>query len=157
MKANPVHTWVLLGLVLLLAGCDCTVPLTSSPTRKIEERALGDWVGEGKDAGSLQLRRFDDLTYIAVIDRDAYRVYHSDFANLPFTSVQDLNSTERKYCFYTWRLSPDGNQLVLRRLSSKVIPEDAPDIATLQQHVTRNLGDPHLLDEEVVFNRRPAF
>lgn len=154
MKPNSIRATLLAALALLLAGCDYDVPLTSTPTHKVDTTLLGDWVGVGDDSARLNLRQLDDSTYIAITDGEAYRAYHSDFAGLPFVSIQDLNSADRKYCIYTWKLAAAGRQLVLRRLNTKIVPENVADTATLQRLVNQHLADPKLLSEELIFRRK---
>jgi hypothetical protein len=48
---------------LAFAACQYDVPITSSPTRKVQERLLGDWrSSDGKE--ELKLRSLDDSIYI---------------------------------------------------------------------------------------------
>ena len=95
------------------------VPITSGPTRKVEERLLGDWTStDGKE--KLKLRSLDDSVYIVYYDGDLFRAYHSDIAETPFASVQDLNSSDRKFAYVIWKLSDDGKNLRLRSISDKV-------------------------------------
>jgi hypothetical protein len=154
MKATTALSATLLALTFALVGCDYQVPLTETPTRPVQAQVLGNWVGVGEEDSMLNLRRLDENTYLAIIDNDAYRVFHSDFAGLALVSAQDLNSSERKYCLYTWALQDGTKHLVLRRVSSRVVPEDVPDSATLQQQLQRHLQDPALLGEEIVFRRK---
>lgn len=141
-------------LILALAGCDYVVPLTAAPTRAVQQQVLGEWAAPGDDSASLTVRQLDEQTYIAVVDGDAYRVHHSDFADLPFVSVQDLNSSDRKYCIYTWQLAESGRRLVLRRVSPQLVPDDLTDIALLQRAIEAHRRDAGLLGEETVFLRR---
>jgi hypothetical protein len=57
-------------------------------------------------------------------------VYHSDVAETPLVSVQDLNSNDRKYAYIVWKLSDDSSHLSLRNVSDKVIPKETKDSAT---------------------------
>src|SRR5262249_10881355 len=92
---------------LVFSACQYEVPITLGPTRKVQERLLGDWTSDdGKE--KLKLRRFDDSVYIVYYDGDLFRAYHSDVAETPFASVQDINSNDRKYAFVVWKLSDDG-------------------------------------------------
>lgn len=154
MNATRTLSVALATLILTLAGCDYQVPLTEAPTRPVESQVLGNWIGVGDESSTLNLRQFDDRTYIAVIDGDAYRVHHSDFAGLPLVSAQDLNSADRKYCLYRWTLQEKAQQLVLRRVNSRVVSEEAADSATLQRQLQQHLQDPALFDEEIVFRRK---
>ena len=107
---------------LAFTACQYEVPITSDPTRNVQERLLGDWTSDdGKE--KLKLRRFDDSTYIVYYDGDLFRAYHSDVAETAFASVQDINSNDRKYAFVVWKLSDDGKRLSLRNVSDKVIPK----------------------------------
>jgi hypothetical protein len=120
----------------------------------VDPRVLGNWVGVNDETSMLNLRVLDEQTYLAIIDNDAYRVFHSDFADLALVSAQDLNSSDRKYCIYAWALLDEGKRLALRRLNSRVVPENAADSATLQRRITEHLRDPALLGEELLFRRK---
>ena len=156
MNAKPSAALFLVAACLLVAGCNFDFPLTATPTHKVEPRLLGDWVGVEKDQPndeSMHVRQFDDTTYVVAIDKDIYRVFHSDLAGTAFVSAQDLNSADRKYVYYTWQLSPDGDHLTLRAISTKVIPEETKDRAAMQKLVDANLANPKLLAEPVKFVR----
>ena len=56
------------------------------------------------------MRRLDDSTYVVYYDGDLFRAYHSDVAEMPLASVQDLNSNDRKYAYVVWKLSSDGKR-----------------------------------------------
>lgn len=74
------------------AGCEFESPLTATATRAVEPQLLGDWVSTDEDAMPMKVRRLDDSTYIVVCDGDLYRVHHSDLADTPFLSMQDMDS-----------------------------------------------------------------
>src|SRR4029077_21016896 len=96
---------VAIGLCsLAFSSCNYDIPITSAPTRKVQERLLGDWTSaDGKE--KLKLRSLDDNIYIVYYDGDLFRAYHSDIAETPFAMVQDLNSSDRKYAYVIWKLS----------------------------------------------------
>jgi hypothetical protein len=99
--------------IFALSGCEYEVPITSNPTRKVDERLLGDWTSkDGKD--KMKVRRLDDSIYIVSYNGDLFRAYHSDVAKTSFVSVQDIDSADRKYAYLTWKLSDDGKRLGLR-------------------------------------------
>lgn len=129
------------------------MPLTARPTRNIDERLLGVWLGgdEGKD--TMVVRRLDDSTYVVAMDDDLYRAFHSDFAGTAFLSVQELNHG-RLYVYLTAVLAADGNQLTLRTVSTKVVPEDTKGRAALQKLIKANLANPALFGEPLVFQRK---
>ena len=144
---------VLIGLCsLALTACQYEIPITSAPTRKVQERLLGDWTSaDGKE--KLKLRSLDDSIYIVYYDGDLFRVYHSDIAETPFVSVQDLNSSDRRYAYVIWKLSDNGKNLRLRSVNDKVIPKETKDSATVVALLTKNARNPELFGEEIEFRK----
>jgi hypothetical protein len=135
---------------IALAGCIYEVPITAKPTRKVDERLLGDWTSkDGKE--KMNVRKVDDFTYIVLFEDEFYRAYHSDVAKTPFVSVQNIDSDERKYSYMTWKLSEDGNQLGLRMIDTKLIPKETKSSAAIRKLLTKHLDDPELLEEEALF------
>lgn len=144
---------------LFFSGCDFESPLTSAPTRKIDSRLLGNWLSIDKDTKKeegMTVRKLDDYTYVVSIDGDIYRVYHSDFTGVAFVSAQDLNSNDRKYVYYRWSLSADGNQLTLQTVSTGVIPGETKPSAAIQELIEQNLTNPKLFREELQFTRKKS-
>ena len=134
------------------AACNYEVPITTSPTRKVQEQLLGNWTSsDGKE--KMRVRRLDDSVYVVYYDGDLFRVYHSDVAETPFVSVQDLNSNDRKYAYVVWNLLDDGKHLRLRNVSDKVIPKESKDPATIVALLTKNAHNPELLGEEIEFRK----
>ncbi|HJY53721.1 MAG TPA: hypothetical protein VKD89_06830 [Candidatus Udaeobacter sp.] len=128
------------------------VPITSGPTRKVQEQLLGDWTSaDGKE--TLKLRSLDDRIYIVYYDGDLFRAYHSDVPETPFVSVQDLNSSERRYAYLVWKLSDDGKHLSLRNVSDKVISKETKDSAAIVALLTRNASNPEIFGEEIEFRK----
>lgn len=118
----------------------------------MQERLLGDWTTrDGQE--KLKLRKVDDSTYIVYYDGDLFRAYHSDIADMPFATVQDLDSLDRKYAYVIWKLSGDGKSLRLRNVKDKVISKQAKDSATMVALLTKNAGNPQLFGEEIEFNK----
>src|SRR4029077_16205487 len=133
-------------------ACEYEVPITSSPTRKVQEQLLGNWVSlDGKE--NMRVRRLDDGTYVVYYDGDLFRAYHSDIADTPFASVQDLNSNDRKYAYVVWKLSDDGKHLNLRNVTPKIIPKESRDSATVAALLTKNARNPQLFGEAIEFTR----
>ena len=138
--------------ILAFSACEYEVPITSSPTRKVEERLLGNWSSlDGKE--KMKVRRFDDSIYIVYFDGDLFRAYHSDVAETPFVSVQDINSDDRKYAYVVWKLSDDGKRLSLRSVQSKVVPKEQKDSATVAELLKENAKNPELFGEEIEFKK----
>jgi lipopolysaccharide export LptBFGC system permease protein LptF len=144
---------VAVGLCFLaFNACEYEVPITSSPTRKVNERLLGDWTSlDGKE--KMKVRRLDDTIYIIYYDGDLFRAYHSDVAETPFVTVQDINSTDRKYAYVVWKLSDDDKALSLRSVNRKVIPKENKDSARIVGLLKNNLQNPELLGETIQFSK----
>ena len=138
--------------ILAFSACEYEVPITSSSTRKVEERLLGNWSSpDGKE--KMKVRRLDDSIYIVYYDGDLFRAYHSDIADMPFVSVQDINSSDRKYAYVVWKLSDDGKRLSLRNVKSTVIPKEEKDSARVAELLKENAKNPELFGEEIAFKK----
>jgi hypothetical protein len=138
--------------ILAFTACEYEAPITSSPTRKVQERLLGNWISQdGKE--HMRVRRLDDSIYVVYYDGDLFRAYHSDVAEMPFVSVQDINSNDRKYAYVVWKLSDDGKRLTLRNVKSDVIPKEQKDSARIAELLNENAKNPDLLGEEIEFNK----
>jgi hypothetical protein len=139
-------------LLVGLAACNYEVPITSTPTRKVQEQLLGDWTSsDGKE--QMKVRRLDESFYVVYYDGDLFRAYHSDLADVPFVSVRDLNSKDRKYAYLIWKLSDDAKHLSLRNVNDKVIPKDAKDSAAVVRLLNKNAHNPELLGDEIEFSK----
>jgi len=138
--------------ILAFNACQYEVPITQSPTRKVQEQLLGNWVSlDGKE--NMRVRRLDDSTYVVYYDGDLFRVYHSDVAEMPLASVQDLNSNDRKYAYVVWKLSDSGERLTLRNVNNKVIPKETKDSAAAAELLTKNARNPELFGEQIEFRK----
>jgi hypothetical protein len=134
-------------------ACQYDVPITTAPTRKVQEQLLGDWTSaDGKEY--MNLRRLDENTYVVYYDGDLFRAYHSDVAETPFASVQDLNSNDRKYAYVIWKLSDDGKSLRLRNVNDKVVPKETKDSAAVVALLTKNASNPELFGEDIEFRKK---
>jgi hypothetical protein len=138
--------------MLWFVGCQYDVPITSRSTRNVEQRLLGDWISlDGTE--NMKVRRLDDSTYVVYYDGDLFRAYHSDVAETPFATVQDLNSSDRKYTYVIWKLLDDGKTLRLRSVNDKVVPKETKDSATVVSILTKNAGNLELFGEEIEFKK----
>ena len=152
-----IYRRIIFGIVVCLCAlgfnaCHYEVPITSSPTRKVQEQLLGNWVSlDGKE--NMRVRRLDDSTYVVYYDGDLFRVYHSDVAEMPLASVQDLNSNDRKYAYVVWKLSDSGERLTLRNVNNKVIPKETKDSAAAAELLTKNARNPELFGEQIEFRK----
>ena len=138
--------------ILAFNACEYEIPITPNPTQKVQQRLLGDWSStDGKE--KMKVRKLDDSDYVVYYDGDLFRAYHSDIAELPFVSVQDLNSNDRKYAYVVWKLSDDGKHLSLRNVNGKVVPKETRDSATISAVLTKNAHNPELFGEAIEFAR----
>ena len=155
-SSNLIHRRLGFGIsvclcILAFSACEYEVPITPSPTQKVQEQLLGDWTSaDGKE--KMKVRKLDDSVYIVYYDGDLFRAYHSDVAETPFASVQDLNSNDRKYAYVVWKLSDDGKHLSLRSVN-KLIPKETKDSATVAALLTKNVRNPELFGEEIEFRK----
>jgi hypothetical protein len=118
----------------------------------VQEQLLGNWVSlDGKE--DMRVRRLDDSTYVVYYDGDLFRAYHSDVAETPFATVQDLNSNDRKYAYVMWKLSDDGKDLRLRSINDKVVPKETRDSASVVALLTKNASNRELFGEEIEFKK----
>jgi hypothetical protein len=153
-SSNVIFRRLVLGVVVCLCVCACEyeVPITSTPTRKVQERLLGNWTSsDGKE--KMKVRRLDDSIYIVYYDGDLFRAYHSDVAETPFASVQDLNSNDRKYAYVVWNLSDDGKHLRLRSVNRNVIPQEKKDSTAIAKFLEENAKNPDLFGEAIQFDK----
>ena len=143
---------IVLLCIFAFTACDYEVLITPSPTRKVQERLLGNWTSsDGKE--KMRVRRLDDSIYIVYYDGDLFRAYHSDIAEAAFVSVQDLNSSDRKYAYVIWNLSDDGKHLRLRSVNRNVVPQEKRDSTAIAKFLEENAKNPDLFGEEIQFDK----
>ena len=157
ISSSLSHRRLCFGAIVLLCifaftACDYEVPITPSPTRKVQERLLGNWTSsDGKE--KMRVRRLDDSIYVVYYDGDLFRAYHSDVAETAFVSVQDLNSSDRKYAYVIWNLSDDGKHLRLRSVNRNVVPQEKRDSTAIAKFLEENAKNPDLFGEEIQFDK----
>ena len=79
----------------------------------------------------------------------------SDFAELPFVTVQDLDDPARKYAYLKYALSDDGQHLHAHAVSSETIPSTLKSSSEARRRVRASLEDPQLfVDEPLELSRR---
>ena len=144
-------------LCFLFASCIYEAPLTKSPTRKIDERLIGDWVSVEEKPSVIQIRKFDDSNFILIDGGSVYRVFHSDFEGVNFLSLQNLEtngSSARKFAFIDYRFEkPD--RVRARAINKDVIPDTLRTTSELQKKVREHLKDPQLFNkDEIVYTRK---
>jgi len=157
MKLSTLLTGVVSAGCLLVGGCNYDVPITSGPTRRVEAGLLGTWVTQRKDSpkpDEMKVRQLDGFIYIIAYNGDLYRAYHSDVDKVPFVTVQDIETADRKYAYFTWQLSADGAVLTLSPVSTRLVPPTTANSATIQRILAENADNPNLLLEPVQFTHK---
>src|SRR5438034_2578344 len=76
-----------------------------------------------------------------------------DVAESSFATVQDLNSSDRKFAYVIWKLSDDGKNLRLRSVNDKIVPKETKDSATIVALLTKNARNSELFGEEIEFKK----
>ena len=143
---------VTVACCLSFSGCDgdYSVPITSRPTRKIDQQLLGNWVSQD-GADKIKIRRFDDSSAIVSYNGDLARAFHSDIGESSFISLQDIDSADRKYIYLTYNVSDDGKRLNLRVVNTKVIPKETKDSVIVQKLLKKNLHNSELFGDKGEF------
>jgi len=157
MKSRLSPTLLLAAGCLLLGSCNYDVPITGSPTRRVESKLLGTWVTKRKDGpkpDEMKVRQLDSFIYIISYNGDLYRAYHSDVDKVPYVSVQDIETSDRRFAYFMWQLSADGAVLTVTPVSTRIIPPNAPNSAAVQQLLKQNADNPSLLLEPVQFTHK---
>jgi hypothetical protein len=144
-------------LVSLFSSCIYEAPLTQTPTRKIDERLIGDWVSVEEKPSVIQIRKFDDSNFILIDGGTVYRVFHSDFEGISFLSLQNLETngtSARKFAVIDYRFEqPD--RVRARAVSKDTVPESLRTPSELQKSLRAHLKDPQLFNkEEIVYTRQ---
>ncbi|MEO5764663.1 MAG: hypothetical protein ABIR52_05080 [Casimicrobiaceae bacterium] len=141
-------------MVVALAGCIYDAPLTANATHRVDARLVGDWSSDdGKEL--LKVRTLDNTTYLLVLNGDPFRAWHSDFADTPFVTVQDLDAPSRKYAYLKYALSDDGTRLTAFAVNTDLIPATLKSSSEARRLVRANLDNPKLfVDEPLAFVRR---
>ncbi|MHC4063449.1 MAG: hypothetical protein ACYSUI_02955 [Planctomycetota bacterium] len=138
---------VVAACFIFICSCIYEVPITSEATREVDARVLGSWTSKDGEE-KMKVVKLDDSNYIVCINGDLYRVYHSDVAETPLVSVQDLGSDKPQYAYWTWNLSDDGT-LTLHMVNDKIVPDDTKDSAGVRKLLIENLQNPELFVDEI--------
>ena len=152
--ASQVSLFAVASYCLLFAGCIYEAPITEKPTRRIDEKLLGDWTATNDKGETVKMKvvKEDDERYIVLFDHDLYRAWHSDVAGRPFFTVQELEAKTKKYSYSAWELKEDGT-LIGRSVSDKVVPDETKDSKTVQELLKKSIKNPELFNEPMKFMR----
>ena len=145
---------VAIAMTVMLAGCIYDAPLTANGTRRVDARLVGDWTSDdGKER--LKVRALDSTTYLLILNGDPFRGWHSDFADVSFVTVQDLDGPARKYAYLKYALSDDGQRLTAYAVNSDTIPATLRSSSEARRLLRSSLDNPKLfVDEPLELVRR---
>jgi hypothetical protein len=137
---------------LAFTACQYDIPITSGPTRKVQERLLGDWMSaDGKE--KLKLRSLDDSIYILTTTVLFFALTTptspKHLSQLFRTSTRAIASMLLSF----WKLSDDGKNLRLRSVNDQVVLKETWDSATVVALLTKNARNPELFGEEIEFQK----
>jgi len=139
--------WVAVLCIALYSGCIYEVPITLQPTRKTDDRLIGNWFC-AKEKETMSVRKLDDSIYLIAYGKDLFRAWHSDLDGVAFMSVQDLNRKERKYTYFTYRLEDDGG-LTIRVVNPERVSEETKSVADVQALLRQHADEQDLFLDEV--------
>jgi hypothetical protein len=138
---------------LALSACDYDVPITANPTRRVDARLLGNWtLVSPLKSEHMKIRRFDDSNYVIAYQDGFYRAHHSDVADLPLVSVQQIED-QRKFVYFAWQLSDDGNRLTIKTIRASVVPKETRDSATVTKLIETNRANAQLFEDSFAYTR----
>lgn len=147
-----MNRFLLWGLALLFSGCIYEAPLTTEPTRKVDDNLVGTWVTDDPEQ-TVEIRKFDDSHYVLLNDGQFYRAFHSDLDGVPFVSIQSIDSlTDRKFWLVEYKLSSD--QLTVRAVNTDTIPKTLKTTDEIAASIRAHLGKADLFDEKPLNYRR---
>jgi hypothetical protein len=141
----------ILILCLGFPGCEYPVPITSSPTSKIDERLLGQWYGDKGEP--ISIGRKDEYNYVITLGAEKYPAYHSDVktqtGGISLSAIRGENRfvnllVSGKYSYLTYKLEEHGNVIKVGVVSSEIIPTSVTNSARIQQLLEENLQNPKL-------------
>jgi hypothetical protein len=156
-----VRSYRRVGLGMMMAVCclsfgacdgDYAVPITSNPTRKVDQRLLGNWVSTD-ETDKIKVRSLDDSIAIISYNGDLLRAFHSDVGETPFITVQDIDSAGRKYLYLTYKLSDDGKRLNLQVFNTQEIPNEMKYSVGVNNLLKKNLQNSELFGDEAQFTK----
>jgi hypothetical protein len=157
---------LILLAVVLLAGCDYTVPLVTTPDINIDKSILGLWQTKEDDGKIEQLLvlALDDHEYLVSYPsgaKDAMfaraSLCHTDGKTL--VQLKWLGSVDgtpmddnRVYEFFSYSVS--GDKLTARVLNSDVVNKDAASTKELEKAIAANRDNPELFKKDsIVFTK----
>ena len=72
---------------------------------------------------------------------------------MPLVSVQNLEDGKRKYSYFAWAISDDGNRLTIKTIRASVVPKETKDTQTIVKLIESNRENPQLFEESFAYTR----
>ena len=147
MNRNHLLRRAVAGLVAvlgiaLLSGCIYDVPITLTPTRKVEERLLEENWYCAKEKETMSVRKLDDSDLVAY-GKDLFRAWHSDLDGVAFMSVRGSQPRGVRATYFAYRRRLDGG-LTIRVVNPERIPEETQSVADVQGLLRQHADEPVL-------------
>lgn len=149
----------------LLAGCEYTVPLTTTPEIEIDRSILGLWRRSTEDGRTEQL-------LVLPLDKHEYLVSYPSgakdamFARACLCRAADMTLVQLKWfgtaeailpgddrVFQFMNYSIDGDRLTVRLLNSQIANKNAASTEELAKSIVANRDKPTLFKDSMVFRK----
>ena len=154
---------LMVGLLLLLSGCDYTVPLVQTPDMNMDPALCGLWqsTDEEKDANRLLVLPLDEREYLvsypagktdAMFARAGLcRCGDQTFIQLKWigTARGALPENNRVYQYVTGSVTDDT--LTVRLLNSDTVSKDLATTEALAAAIVEHAGSPELFRKDMRF------
>ena len=152
-------------ILLVLAGCDFTVPLSTVPEMPIDARAVGLWEMAKPDGKTerLLILPFNDREYFVswpeAAPTELYaRAHLFKFSGMVLVQLQWFGNSdgvvpddERNYQIATYNMT--GDTLEIRMLNTNVIGKDFQSPADLARAIEANNSNPDLFQEIMAYKK----
>lgn len=160
-----MNKFVLLVVCGLLAGCDYTVPLVTTPTLPMDSRVAGLWqrTDEKKITESLlilPLSREESLVSFPAGAKDAMfgraclcRVGNKTLVQLQWFGTAEGKGADGDRVFQFADYTVSGDTIKIRLLNSDVVKRDAKSYDELATAIAENTGKTNLFREDMVFKK----
>jgi len=149
----------------LLAGCDYTVPLVTTPEIEIDESALGLWQrltaeGQTEQLLVLPLDKHEYLVSYPAGAKDAMfaracvcRIGDKTLVQLKWFGTGDARLPDDNRVFQYASYSTQADRLTFRLLNTDVVNQDVASTEQLAKSIAANSDKPNLFKEGMVFTK----
>jgi hypothetical protein len=152
----------------LLAGCEYTVPLVTSPTIEIDRSVVGLWQtpGENGETHHLLVLPLDQHEYLVSYPSGAedglfFRACLCRVGDQSLVQLKCLGTAKaelpnvlneaRVFLFLAYSL--EGDKLTVRLLNTEVVKTDVASTEDLAKSITANRDNPNLFKQSATFTK----